>query len=139
MGGSEGESIEMHTLTRHCTGHQILPTTLYPTLMNITHHLCVWVLYYHYNIAPFNMRYYDEIDTVWIYTCPTHKQFTACTYTLYRKLVALHILTHDCPLAIRTIHASHMDMYPSTIMYSVHVIDRNTCTLIIASSHPHTP
>ena len=49
----EGGAMEIHILTRHrihSTGHQTLPTTPYPTLMNITHHsvcdhhtYCVWI------------------------------------------------------------------------------------------------
>ena len=40
--------------TEYCTGHQTLPTTPYPTLMNITHHLCVIIIlivcgYHHLN------------------------------------------------------------------------------------------
>ena len=53
----EGGAMEIHTLTKHrihCTGHQTLPTTPYPTLMNITHHLCVIIIlivcgYHHLN------------------------------------------------------------------------------------------
>ena len=53
----EGGAMEIHILTRHrihSTGHQTLPTTPYPTLMNITHHLCVIIIlivcgYHHLN------------------------------------------------------------------------------------------